>query len=77
MATATATPAPEAHSRDTTVHSRAYQLEMLEESLKRNIIVAACLSVYPTIFKSADNMLLDGYWKRQNTYVILNILLGL
>ena len=29
---------------DITVKSRAYQLEMLEESLKRNVIVAVCLS---------------------------------
>jgi hypothetical protein len=29
---------------DIIVKSRAYQLEMLEESLKRNVIVAVCLS---------------------------------
>lgn len=34
------TTAPEDVHEDSTVDSRAYQLEMLEESIKRNIIVA-------------------------------------
>jgi len=44
---ASATAAPEAPSEDVTVNSRAYQLEMLEESLKRNVIVAVCFSLSP------------------------------
>jgi hypothetical protein len=45
MASATVTAAAEISKEDTTVYSRAYQLEMLEESLKRNVIVAVCSSL--------------------------------
>jgi hypothetical protein len=42
MASATAAAAAETNKEDVTVCSRAYQIEMLEESLKRNVIVAVC-----------------------------------
>jgi hypothetical protein len=41
MASVTAIAAAET-DEDINVYSRAYQMEMLEESLKRNIIVAVC-----------------------------------
>ena len=47
MASTTTTAAPESPSEDVTIYSRAYQLEMLEESLKRNVIVAVCSSLFP------------------------------
>ena len=34
-------------NKATTLHARAYQLEMLEESLKQNIIVAVSIHVGP------------------------------
>jgi len=46
MASATTTASLEASSEDVPVYSRAYQMEMLEESLKRNVIVAVCFSLF-------------------------------
>jgi len=46
MASAIATAALESSKEGVLVHSRAYQVEMLEESLKRNVIVAVCLPLY-------------------------------
>jgi len=42
MASATAIAAAETDKQDINVYSRAYQMEMLEESLKTNVIVAVC-----------------------------------
>jgi len=49
MASATTTASLEASSEDVPVYSRAYQMEMLEESLKRNVIVAVCFSLFLTL----------------------------
>jgi hypothetical protein len=43
MASVIATAALESSKEDVIVHSRAYEMEMLEESLKRNVIIAVCL----------------------------------
>jgi hypothetical protein len=73
-ATATATATAEISKEDTTVYSRAYQLEMLEESLKRNVIVAVCSSLQPLLlYYLTTHFYLDGYWERQNTCVCLKI----
>jgi len=48
MASATAIAAAETDKEDINVYSRAYQMEMLEESLKRNVIVAVCFSLCPS-----------------------------
>ena len=53
---------------DITVESRGYQLEMLEESLKRNVIVTVCLPC-STLLCLIDNSEPDGHRQRQNTYV--------
>jgi hypothetical protein len=42
--------------------ARSYQLEMLEESLRANIIVAVLGSLY-CVYRSML-MKIDGYWKR-------------
>lgn len=47
--------------------TRNYQVEMFEESLKRNIIVA--VSSTP-IFIYSSNATIDGYRIRKNTHVI-------
>ena len=46
--------------------SRRYQREMLEESLKQNIVVAV-----QSLIQHLEQLLtsLDGYWKRQDPYV--------
>ena len=44
---------------------RPYQLEMLEESLKRNIIVAVCARPIPR----PRLTLADGYWFRKDSCV--------
>jgi hypothetical protein len=49
MTSTTAIAAAEADKQDINVYSRAYQMEMLEESLKRNIIVAVCFSLCPSL----------------------------
>jgi hypothetical protein len=43
MASATATAALKSSKEGVLVHSRAYQVEMLEDSLKRNVIITICL----------------------------------
>jgi hypothetical protein len=48
MASATANAAAETDKQDVNVYSRAYQIEMLEESLKRNVIVAVYFSLRPS-----------------------------
>ncbi|KAH1508775.1 hypothetical protein KXX06_007729, partial [Aspergillus fumigatus] len=48
---------------------RNYQLEMLEASMKENIIVAVCsLNSYVKLQNGNDNDPLDGYRERQNAY---------
>jgi hypothetical protein len=47
MTLATANAAAETDKQDINVYSRAYQMEMLEESLKRNVIVAVCFYLRP------------------------------
>jgi hypothetical protein len=47
MASATTNEAAETDKQDINVYSRAYQMEMLEESLKRNVIVAVCFYLRP------------------------------
>lgn len=52
---------------------RNYQLEMLEASMKENIIVAVCsLNSYVKLQNGNDNDPLDGYRERQNAYVCLS-----
>lgn len=48
------------------IHARAYQVEMFEESLKQNIIVAVRQVCLLTAISLADPYLIDGYRKRQN-----------
>jgi hypothetical protein len=53
---------------------RNYQLEMLEASMKENIIVAVCsLIPYFKLQNGNDNDPLDGYRERQNAYVCLSV----
>jgi hypothetical protein len=56
---------------------RAYQLEMCEESMKRNII--AVVRAPKTICRNGTFILksyppVDGYWKRKNTHVTDSLL---
>lgn len=52
---------------------RNYQLEMLEASMKENIIVAVrSLIPYLKHQNGNDNNPLDGYRERQNAYVCLS-----
>ena len=55
------------HALEATFSPRSYQLEMLEESLRRNIIVAVRLSAAVT-YTRLFNTSADGYWQRQNAY---------
>lgn len=50
---------------------RAYQLEMLEESMRRNIIVAVRLSWLPVLRRLTH---LDGHWFRKDTNVFTSTL---
>ena len=43
VASATATAALKSSKEGVLVHSRDYQVEMLEDSLKRNVIITICL----------------------------------
>jgi hypothetical protein len=47
---------------DDAFHSRAYQIEMLEESLRRNVIVAVCFSLWPPLLHQLTTSNPDGYW---------------
>jgi hypothetical protein len=49
MASATPTEAADTNEENATVHARAYQIEMLEESLRRNVIVAVYFSLCPPL----------------------------
>ena len=53
------------------VKARPYQKEMLDESLKKNIIVAVGLSRCSRIQKSSKlaNPCVDGYWEWKDTRV--------
>ncbi len=49
---------------DSTIKSRAYQIEMLEESLKGNVIVAVSFFYSVTVDTPANIHNSDGYWQR-------------
>jgi len=49
---------------DSTIKSRAYQMEMLEESLKGNVIVAVCFILSPPLLFSLTINNPDGYRQR-------------
>jgi hypothetical protein len=51
MASATAIAAVETDNQDINVYSRPYRMEMLEESLRRNVIVAVCFSLCPSFWR--------------------------
>jgi len=59
---------------DKQINLRAYQLEMLDESLKGNVIVAVYLTPsFIVITTNTSNT--DGYWQRKNTRVSYGVLL--
>lgn len=64
----------ENNGADKTINSRAYQLEMLDESLKGNVIVAVCL-LPSFIVITTDTNNIDGYWQRKNTCVSYGVLI--
>jgi hypothetical protein len=60
---------------DANIRPRAYQLEMLEASLKENIIVA--VSEATPLTMANINELQDGHWKRENSNVGSTAMLGI
>ena len=52
---------------------RSYQLEMLEESMKRNIIVAVCQRFLHRLLTSHVSMCLDGYRGREDNDVEVHV----
>jgi hypothetical protein len=62
MASILATAEPE--REDNPINSRAYQMEMLEESLKGNVIIAVCFLSSPPLLFPLTIYKLDGYWQR-------------
>ena len=48
---------------DSTIKSRAYQVEMLDESLKGNVIVAVCFLNSPALLFLLTIRNVDGYWQ--------------
>jgi hypothetical protein len=58
---------------DSTIKSRAYQMEMLEESLQGNVIVAVRFLPSPPLLFLLTIHNPDGYWQRQNTRVSYKI----
>ena len=55
-------------SRNHRFKLRSYQLEMLEESMQRNIIIAVRNSKLCQV-REAEYIYVDGYWLRQNLHV--------
>jgi hypothetical protein len=49
--------------------ARGYQLEMLDESLKQNIIVAVFITISCLLPAALYLLKADGHWKRENAYV--------
>jgi len=62
MASAAAT--AETKMDDSAIKSRAYQMEMLEESLKGNVIVTVCFSLRSSLLLRLIILDSDGYWQR-------------
>lgn len=53
---ASTTASAESGRNDSCIKSRDYQMEMLEESLKGNVIIAVCLLPSLTVNTPADDM---------------------